>query len=54
MQDEPTDFGDFLIDVTQLSLDDLATIDETVLSEALRRVLGEDHDEPVAGFQSYL
>lgn len=52
MQDESTGFGDVLIDVSGLSLRDLNEVDETVISHALRRVLGEEDEGPVAGFSS--
>ena len=41
MRDEPSDVGDVLIDVTELSLGDLEAIDESTLAQALRHVLDE-------------
>jgi FXSXX-COOH protein len=50
--DEVGDIGDRLIDVSELSLGDLEEIDGSTLAQALRRVLGDEQAEPVAGFQS--
>jgi FXSXX-COOH protein len=53
MRDESDDFGDVLIDVTELSLRDLDTIGESSLGAALRYVLdGEAETRPVAAFSS--
>jgi FXSXX-COOH protein len=54
MRDEPSDVGDVLIDVTELSLGDLEAIDESTLAQALRHVLDEQQPAPVAGFQSQI
>lgn len=52
MHDEAADFGQVLIDVTDMSLRDLDEISESRLAEALRRVLADDETGPVAGFTS--
>jgi FXSXX-COOH protein len=52
MKDKSDDFGDSLIDVSQLSLRDLDEIGESSLAHALRQVLSDEPTGPVAGFQS--
>lgn len=46
------DFSNGLIDVTSLNLADLDRVDDSRLSQALRRLLDTEETGPVAGFQS--
>lgn len=45
-----------LIDLDGFVLADLAGVDDSALVHALRRVLADanGHDDPIAGFQSYI
>ncbi|MER7208629.1 FxSxx-COOH cyclophane-containing RiPP peptide [Streptosporangium sp. NPDC000239] len=52
MSEKATDFSNGLIDVTSLNLADLDRVDDSRLSQALRRLLDTEETGPVAGFQS--
>lgn len=41
-----------LADLTGLTLADLAELDDSVLGHALRRIIGDSAEPPIAGFDS--
>jgi FXSXX-COOH protein len=51
-ENEVTEYGGGLIDVTGLSLNDLRGIEGSRLEAALRRLVEEPESGPVAGFQA--
>ena len=56
MDDAPGDVASGLIDLTKVDLDRVATLDDTALARALRRIRDEiaHPEEAVAAFQSSL
>ena len=51
---EPVDFVSDIIDLTQMSLAELRSLDQSILGEALRRVAKEAENsvDVIAGFQA--
>jgi hypothetical protein len=52
---DASDFGGVLLDFSEVSLDDLGTLDHFVIERELRNLItSESDDDVVAGFTSYV